>query len=405
MGKIALYTVLTNGYDDVPPLSPHKVPGIDCFLVTDDPDLEIPEGHAWQKMAVPKEDDPHRHQRRLKLRFHDLFPDYDTVIYLDANIHLTYAVKHILPFHKGGMTTCVHPHRICVYQEGEACEKLGKAPVHEIRKQMAAYRKEGIPVNAGMFQTGFIIRSNTPEVRAYCEAWHDELSEYTHRDQLSMMPVAIRRNFEIAGIRWGTFTRFARLVKHTGNSRKYSAIHYLTPYATDGNIGRALNEAISLIPSASDWVVIRDGDTSFTVNHWGKQIEHVLHTHGDKYAIYGAMTNRIRSKHQRIEGMFDEFDMREHWKTGEKLEYENYGRVKDGGTGVAGFFMAFRKSTWEKTPFRENEKTFDTLFCKDVRKAGGKIGLMTGVYIFHFYRPLSDDPANDTSHLDIVGRG
>lgn len=404
MEKIILYTVITGSYDAVPPLPRSIAPDAECFLVTDDPTLEIPEDSAWRLKIVPKEDNPHRHQRRLKLLFHELFPDADTVVYMDANIRLTHALKHILPLHRGGLTTCVHPKRQCVYQEAEACEKLNKAPAAEIRKQIDSYRAEGIPVNLGMYQTGFIVRSNTLEVRNFCEAWFSELSKYSHRDQLSIMPVVHRTCFKIDGIPWNTFMRFAKITPHVKNSRQYTNIHYLTPFAPDGNIGRAYNEAINLLPGDEDWIVLRDGDTSFCTSNWGRHIEHVLRTHGDKYQVYGAVTNRIKSTHQRVGGMFDEWDLRKHWEKGSELEREKWGEVKDGGSGVAGFFMAFRKSTWKKTPFREREHTFDTLFCKDVRRAKGAIGIMTGLYIFHFYRPLSDNPVDDIKHLQVVKR-
>ena len=105
MAGVVIYSVLTNGYDSVPPLPKALVQGAECYLVTDNPDTEIPKESAWELKIVPKEKDPHRHQRRLKLCFHELFPDADIAIYLDANIHLTHAIKHILPLHKGGLTT------------------------------------------------------------------------------------------------------------------------------------------------------------------------------------------------------------------------------------------------------------------------------------------------------------
>lgn len=399
-----LYTVILGGYDVVPPLPRSLVSGVDCYLVTDDPDIEVPAGSAWIKRVVTDIKHPHKDQRRLKLLFHELFPDYETVIYVDGHIVLRHALQHILPLHRGGLTTVIHPVRSCVYTEGEACTKLNKAPEKLIQQQMEAYMAEGIPRNLGMYQTGFMIRSNTPEVRAFCEAWHLELTRFTHRDQLSIMPVVHRTGFRITGITYATFCRFATITKHIG--RRSSQIYYITPFAVDGNIGLALNQDIQAVPGHDTWIVIRDGDTSFTTNNWGRHIDHVLQTHGDAYGVYGAVTNRIRSHHQRVPGMFDEWDMRKHWAKGAELEREKWGQVGAGGTGVAGFFMAFRKTTWARTPFRERDKTFDTTFCRAVRRHGDKIGIMTGLYIFHFYRPLSERPEDDIRHLAIVdGQG
>ncbi len=402
--KIVLYSVVTGNYDNVPPLHKSLAHDVDCYLGTDNPDTELPPDSAWKLKVVPKEDNAHRHQRRLKLRFHDLFPDADTVVYLDANLHLTKAIRHILPLHKGGLTTGAHPNRICTYQEAEACERLNKAPAAEIRAQMERYRKAGFPPNRGMVQTGFMIRSNTPEVRAFCEEWFGELSRGTHRDQLSVMFAAEKTGFKILQVAWPTVQRFTRLVKHAKNSRQYANIWYSTPYATDGNIGRALNEFCETVPGEQDWICLTDADALFPTPDYGRHIADVLKEHGDRYQVYGAMTNRIKSEHQRVHGLFDEMDFRKLVQAGYDLEREKWGQAHDGGSGVAGFFLCFRKSTWKKTPFRERDKTFDTQFCKDVRRAGGKIGIMSGLMLVHVYRILSPSPLTDVKHLDIVGR-
>lgn len=401
MAKIALYTVLTGGYDNPSILPRSLVNGVDCFMVTDNPDVEIRADSAWVKKVVEAEKDPHRHQRRLKIRFHELFPEYDTVVYVDANVNLQHALVHLLAFHKGGMTTGTHPKRDCVYQEAIACEQLSKADPGMIRAQVAAYRAEGIPERLGMFQTGFIIRSNTAEVREFCEKWHDELEKHTHRDQLSVTVAAHRMGFKIHGISWATLSRAITISPHRVRSR-YGMIHYLTPYAPDGNIGKAYNEAIELLPGRDDWVVLRDGDTLFTTPNWGRHIAHVLEKTADEYQLYGAMTNRIRSSHQQIPGMFDQMDLREHARKGQELEEAKWGEVAPGGSGVAGFFMAFRKSQWAKHPFPEKSATFDTAFSRSVTRSGGKIGLMSGLYLIHLYRIWAVDPFSSTSHLDVV---
>lgn len=403
-GKI-LYTVNLGNYDTPPPLPKVLVEGFRCVMVTDDPEMDAPEGSAWEIMLVKPEENPHTHQRRLKICWWELFPDAETIIYIDANLHIRHALKHLLPLHsETGFTTATHPHRKCVYKEAEACNERGKAPTHLIQQQTDEYRRRNIPRDGGMYQTGLMIRDNTEEVRSFCRTWFAELSKHTHRDQLSIMAAVHETGFRPAGIPWATVQRFATLTPHRGR-KKGGKIHYLVPYATDGNIGRALNEAIEAVPDSDDWVVIRDGDTTFINSNWGRHIEETLRKHGDKYEVFGALTNRIKSPRQQVPGMFDEMDLRKHVETGFRLEEEKWAQVQDGGGGVAGFFMAFRKSTWEKTPFRERERAFDTLFCKEVRKQGGRIGIMSGLYLIHIYRLWSHNPISDTKHLDIVDGG
>lgn len=405
MNKNILYTVNLDNYDAPPPLSPLLVSGFRCVMVTDDPDMEAARGSAWELLIVDREEDPHRHQRRLKICWWELFPEAETIIYVDASLHIRHALKHLIPLHsETGFTTGTHPIRKCVYKEAEACEQRGKAPIAQIHKQVEAYKAEGIPKEHGMYQTGLIIRSNTQEVREFCKMWFTELSKHTHRDQLSIMAAAHKTGFYPAGIPWTTIQRFATLTQHKGKP-KGGGIHYLIPYACDGNIGKALNDAIALVPHSQDWVVIRDGDCCFVNSNWGRNIEATLKNNGGEYEVFGALTNRIKSPRQQVPGMFDEMDLRKHVEVGFRLEKEHWGQAVDGGTGVAGFFMAFRKATWEKTPFRERDRAFDTLFCKDVRRNGGRIGIMSGVYLIHIYRLWSHNPTVDTKHLDLVDGG
>lgn len=181
----------------------------------------------------------------------------------------------------------------------------------------------------------------------------------------------------------------------------HNKIHYLTPYSPEGNIGRAYNEACANVPSEEDWIVIRDGDTMFLTPEWGRQVKDVLEANGDRYGLYGAMTNRVASPRQRIEGTFDEMDLKKHYLIAEEEERNHWSGVEDMEEDVAGFFMAFRKSTWTKVGgFKENTPVFDRKFTRAVRKAGLGVGLMRGLYVLHAYRLWSRRPAFSTGHLD-----
>ena len=96
-------------------------------------------------------------------------------------------------------------------------------------------------------------------------------------------------------------------------------IHYITPYATDGNIGRAYNEACSLVP-AGDWICIRDGDTMFATPNWGRHIEQVVQKYGESYDLFGAMTNRVGINEQCLPDMFYELSLRRHHEVARLLE-------------------------------------------------------------------------------------
>lgn len=178
-------------------------------------------------------------------------------------------------------------------------------------------------------------------------------------------------------------------------------IHYFTPYATDGNIGKAYNEACSLVSDPEDWIVIRDGDTMFLTPDWGKQIEANIKAHGEQYGLIGAVTNRIRSPHQRPThvDMFNEMDMKKHYEVALDLSRKQHLTITPTQLEVAGFFMAFQKKTWDKVKFRENTRLFDVHFSDDTAKIGVKKGILRGLYILHSYRIWAEDPTRYVGHL------
>lgn len=400
--KIALYTVLTGSYDRLTQLNAQYVSGIDCYVVTDDPDLSE---SGWKPILVNREADPHRQQRRLKLDF-TLIPQldsYEKIVYVDANISLLRPINEILRVYRGGLLTVQHPLRNCVYHEAWAIIDLKKAGREETLNQIADYAKAGIRPASGMYQTGVMIRDRSEKVIEFCKEWLSELEKYTHRDQLSIIPARDRTGIQIATVNINVFRRMFKINPHI--TKKKPKIHYLLPYSTEKNIGKAYNEAIEQLKAADDdWIVLRDGDTLFPTPQWGNQINEALMRCGHDFGLIGAMTNRIGDTHQRVEGMFDEWDIRKHVTKAFELQDQYWAEVEETAKGVAGFFMAFQVKTWKQIKFVDTtdpniSRMFDTAFYKAVRAKKMKVGLMKGLYILHLYRPLSDNPRQDVKHL------
>lgn len=173
-------------------------------------------------------------------------------------------------------------------------------------------------------------------------------------------------------------------------------IHYISPYSTTKNIGQSINQAIhQLNASEDDWIVHIDQDCMFLLPDTKARIERILST--TEYDILGAVTNRLAMPYQLVNGMFDVWDIREHVKVAKQLEsdvVQPYMHI------LAAFCMAFRVETWRKLGgFSQNTITFDTDFCLMAERMGMKKGLMVGCYVFHAYRPLSDNPKSDIKHL------
>lgn len=178
-------------------------------------------------------------------------------------------------------------------------------------------------------------------------------------------------------------------------------IHYIQPFRTDKNIGKAINEAIqNLRYDANDWIVLTDHDMMWLLPDSKAQVERILM--GTDYDILGCMTNRLRLPDQLVGGKFIDNDkIRDHIAIAEKCREMWGDQVKTANTVVAAFMLCFRVSVWERVNgFVEDVLNFDTQFCWEAQKiCSARIGIMSGVYVYHLYRSWSKNPKNDIAHL------
>ena len=82
--KILIYTCITGGYDTPTDNFPKK-PGYDYILISD----QYIKTHSW-KCLIPKFEnmdhlDNTKKQRYIKTHPHELFPEYNVVIWIDAH--------------------------------------------------------------------------------------------------------------------------------------------------------------------------------------------------------------------------------------------------------------------------------------------------------------------------------
>lgn len=175
-------------------------------------------------------------------------------------------------------------------------------------------------------------------------------------------------------------------------------IHYIQPYALDKNIGRAYNEACALIP-AGDWICITDQDVLFLEPCTKAHINRTLQLN-QGYQLYTCMTNRLAQGWQLHEHMrSDNPDITIHMEVAKRLRHEHGLKVEEYRHDVAGFLMLFPQAVWHYVRFEERTIQFDRIFADKIRKLGGKVGLMKGVYVFHLYRFGQPNPEHRSEHL------
>jgi len=153
-------------------------------------------------------------------------------------------------------------------------------------------------------------------------------------------------------------------------------VHYIVPYSIEKNFGKAINEQIALIHD-SDWVCVLDGDCMFLTAKWGHHIQDIVNNNQNHFSLFGCLTNRLGRPIQRYKGEFStNFDIKYHSDIAHEIESNHWGEVEDitSKRRIAGMFMLFPKSLWNRIKFTENTPNFDDIFSTDVLRIGGKCG-------------------------------
>ena len=176
-------------------------------------------------------------------------------------------------------------------------------------------------------------------------------------------------------------------------------IYYFAPFDPDKNIGRSHNDHCALVPNPDDWICITDSDVLFLLPDTKTQISEIIKKHGENFQVYGCLTNRIASFHQQENGFSDNTDILFHKDVAKKCQQEKRLEVAETNINVAGFLMIFQKKTWNRYRFSDNSIRFDSEFTDKVKRDGGKLGIMQGVYVFHDYRLGHENPKFYINHL------
>lgn len=166
-------------------------------------------------------------------------------------------------------------------------------------------------------------------------------------------------------------------------------IFHIIPWNTDKNLGKAYNESMSLVGS-DDWVCFIDGDAVHTSHFFGKRIEDVVMAN-PKYSMFTCVTNRV--------GMLYQIAPNVDTKSNDQAYHRTFGESLWGKYGVnvmditdqsklSGVVILIKKSAWESAAGFKEEKmlTIDGDMHKRVQASGGKVGLMRGIYVQHWYR-------------------
>ncbi len=190
---IVVYTAIFNNYDTLKKIKNHKNCDFVCF--TDDSNLK---SKFYDVRVVEKiHNDPTRNARMYKILPHRFLPEYKYSIWLDASMLTKKGFNPQVMIKENlqdvSLSTFKHPSRTCLYDEFDACIKLRLDDIGLMETQRNKYLSEKHPHNNGLLWSGCLLRKhNEKEIIDFDEAWWNELSNYSKRDQLSFNYIACK---------------------------------------------------------------------------------------------------------------------------------------------------------------------------------------------------------------------
>lgn len=179
--NVVVYTAVFNDYDILwgPRVRSEDVRFV-CFS-----DRPIVRTEGWEVVQVDPQNGHPFSQRFCKLCSHLVFPEADVTLYLDGTFELLVDPLQLVDRYlsKWDLALFRHPQRQGVFEELDACARLGKDDRRLLEMIAELYASEGMPASGYLRAGGFILRRHSQEVAAFNECWFRELVRSGIRDQ------------------------------------------------------------------------------------------------------------------------------------------------------------------------------------------------------------------------------
>lgn len=204
--KKAVFTVNFGNYDVI-----KKVPnwdGWDSILVTDNPVMDM----RFDRTIFKTTNNPQLDSRYYKWMTHEWIPEYDTVIYYDANLEFIRKPSQD-HFH------IVHEIRKSVRQEIDALINLNhRWDKHSLERQWQWMVSKGFSDNKGLFLNGLFGRSNRDELmNMLCHDIWWMCQKFTNRDMLALPFVLFVGDYQLPNqVKRSFFSYHVRRPEHKG---------------------------------------------------------------------------------------------------------------------------------------------------------------------------------------------
>jgi len=175
----------------------------------------------------------------------------------------------------------------------------------------------------------------------------------------------------------------------------YTHIPYC-PKDRGKDIGFSYNNFMKLL-GEDDWACFLDHDAMFTTKDWYHQLQDIIDTNPE-VGLFSAMTNRIGNMPQKLIGINSEnHDIKYHREIGKKLQQMYYSslQLEHGNWRISGVVILISKQIWKTVGgFKSGFLSVDNDIHNKCIEHNIPVGIMNGVYVYHWYRG-----DGDTSHL------
>ena len=183
---ITVMTAITGGKDDLRPQPEYK--GVEYVAFVDN---DLKDSQWKTRKACDKFVKPVMNAKIHKILGHK-YVDTPYIVWMDGNCTLKQD-PHELVNLMGDKDFAFfkHPGRDCIYEEADACVRLGKGNILELAEQQKEYAKQNFTDHAGLCELTCFIRKNNKKANDLFEKWWAEITRFSNRDQVSF-PVVFR---------------------------------------------------------------------------------------------------------------------------------------------------------------------------------------------------------------------
>ena len=209
--KTAVFICITGDYDIPPEFTPE--PGFDYYCFTNNPLIQ---SSFWNVIYIDEAYEDTLLQRKVKILSYHYLPDYELLIYLDANMEMRAGLRAFLEqecdLDHYDIVCFRHHDRDCIYQEMDACVTLYKEKIDHIRLLERFYRDEKYPEHNGLTENTVLVRKNKDNVNRLMDDWFRMVERYSCRDQLTFYYCLQKQNAKLQIIDLNVFDNpyFAR---------------------------------------------------------------------------------------------------------------------------------------------------------------------------------------------------